>query len=92
MVSNPEHRNILQHSKEHYLHYSLPLFSYSNAAFSVKNEDFNGYDSSSEEYSDDEPMQKNPKATKTKMKQIDLSPEAVQKRKEVYNKWLQSVK
>jgi hypothetical protein len=82
-------------SKPHYHHHSFPLFSYVNPAFSIRNERSDDSNSSSDEISDSEPIEEEkpekPQTT-TKTKQIDLSPEALQKRKEVYNKWLQSTK
>jgi hypothetical protein len=69
----------------------LPLCSYVNPA-TIVNEDSDDYDTSSDEISSEDESMRQPQTTKTKMKQIDLSPEAVAKRKEVYNKWLQSVK
>jgi hypothetical protein len=85
--SSPTHQ-----SKAHYHHRFFPLFSYVNPAFSIRNEHSDDSNSSSDENSDFEPREEEKPQTTTKTKQIDLSPEALQKRKEVYNKWLQSTK
>ena len=63
--------------------------SYANSAFCIEDENSDEFEANSDELSDEDDELPQPT---TRVKQIDKSPEFFQKRKEVYNKWLQSVK
>lgn len=67
------------------------IFSYANSAFCIESENDDDFDSNGDEEEEVE-LESVIRQTTTRIKKIDLSPEAVKKRKEVYSKWLESVK
>jgi hypothetical protein len=75
-----------------FIHPSLPFYSHVNSAAYVENDDFDSDSEDEFSYENDDESWKTKTQTTTRTKQIDLSPEALKKRAEVYNKWLESVK